>query len=1034
MALRSRTVSGTSLTSPSEVYEMKSLAPYILMFSLIFMPVFAWAQIDRTELNGTVTDPSGATVTGVSVTVTQEGTNQLRTVITDEHGQFVVSSLPIGRFSVVFSQDGFKDLRVADLDLHSGDVRTVNAKLEVGAVSQTIGVEADLGGAQLDKSNATFGGTIQSVQVSQLPLNGRNITNLELLAPGAIDSGSGAQSTIRFAGNGTDDNNFRLDGVDASGIFHASLKSALRLQFSTEAVAEFKVDSAAYTADTGGSAGGQVSLISKTGTNAFHGSVFDYLRNNYFDALGPIQSKNKRPVFQLNQFGGSIGGPIIRDRTFFFANYEGFRQQLGGVPQTGFVPSPSFRTALAAAQPALAFIVNAYPQGQAPTSDPDVDSFTGVVPSPNSENAGTIRVDHRFTSKDSGYARYNIDDGVSTSALNALAQGITVTSRVQNFVLEETHIINPRVINEAQFGFNRNVYIQAQQTGLPFNFSITGFTSLSENYTKEQVGQSESVNDTVTWTKGYHTLKFGAEIKFPWFNEQNSVDGTATYLNEPALLANQLSTFQTTAALPDKGMRKVHVAGYAQDEWKISQNLTLNYGLRYNYFSPFHEVHNNEDPFDIADCGGYCGIGAAFSYPNYLSFDPRVSVAYSPEVLGGKTVFRAGFGTYHGEVQLGDQDSPVVNTEPSTLLTSGVQSDGSVVQYSYPVPPSLTPSTGLALTPRSMARNRPDSYVEQWTASIQQALPSQTVFTLTYLGAHGVHLFRRGYTNLIDPATNTRPLPQYPSEIDTKYNEGMSNFNALVTSVNRRFHNGLFLAGNYMYSHALNDGSVGAGDADAAENIACFRCDYASSDFDARHSGTFSAVYELPFGKGRRYLTGGTATDLIVGGWSVNTLLGARAGFPVNVTLSRNSTELLDGNNVDQRPNRIPGVPLYLGNRSISHWINPAAFSLPAVGTWGNAGRNLLTGPALWQDDSAVEKNFRITERNNVTFRAEAFNIFNRAQYGQPSSSLSVTTNSGARTLTVPASFGTITSTVNSAGLVGTGTPRVLEFSLRITY
>jgi hypothetical protein len=1013
---------------------MKLLAQRLLLFSLMLLPVFARAQIDRTEINGTVTDPSGATIADVHVTVTQEGTNQIRVIVTDSRGQFVVSSLPIGRFTVMFTHDGFKDLRVADLDLHSGDVRTVNAKLEVGAVTQVIGVEGDLGGGQLDKSNATFGGTIQSVEISKIPLNGRNITNLELLAPGAIDSGSGAQSTIRFAGNGTDDNNFRLDGVDASGVFHASLKSALRLQFSTEAVAEFKVDSGAYTADTGGSAGGQVSLISKTGTNAFHGSVFDYLRNNYFDAHGLIKTTHKVPVFQLNQFGGSLGGPILKDRTFFFVNYEGFRQKLGGVPQTGFVPSPSYRSELVAAQPALAFVVNAYPQGQAPTSDPNVYSFTGVVASPNSENAGTIRIDHRFTDADSGYARYNIDDGISTSALNALAQGITVTSRVQNFVLEETHILNPRVINEAQFGFNRNTFIQSQETGMPFNFSITGFTTLSENYSKEQVGQSESINDTVTWTKGVHTLKFGAELKFPWFNEQNSIDGTATYLNESALLANQLNTFQTTAALPDKGMRKIHVAGYAQDEWKVSGNLTLNYGLRYNYFSPFHEVHNNEDPFDIADCGGYCGIGTAFSHPNYLSFDPRVSVAYSPASLGGNAVFRAGFGSYHGEVQLGDQDSPVVNTEPSTLLTSGVQSNGSVLQYSYPVPPSLTPSTGLALTPRSMARNHPDSYVEQWTASVQQAIPGQTVLTLTYLGAHGVHLFRRAYTNLINPATHTRPLPQYPSEIDTKYNEGASNFNALVASVNRRFHSGLFLAGNYMYSHALNDGSVGAGDADAAQNNACFICDYASSDFDARNSGTFGAVYELPFGRGRQYLTNSTPLDLLAGGWSVNTQLSARAGFPVNVTLSRSSSELVDGNNVDQRPNRVPGVPLYLGSRSTSHWINPAAFSLPAVGAWGNAGRNLVTGPPLWQDDSAVEKNFHLTERNNVIFRAEAFNIFNRAQYGQPSSSLSVTTKSGVRTLTVPASFGAITSTVNSAGLVGTGTPRVLEFSLRITY
>lgn len=1007
----------------------------LLMFIALVSPSSLSAQIDRTELNGTLTDATGAVVSDASVTVTQEGTNQIRQTTTNSRGQYVVSSLPIGRFSIVFAHEGFQDFRVADLDMHSGDTRTVNARLVVGSVNETVGVEADHEGAQLDKSDAAVGGTVQSVQLSRLPLNGRNITNLELLAPGAIDSGSGAQSSIRFSGNGTDDNNFRLDGVDASGIFHASLKSALRLQFSTEAVAEFKVDSGAYTADTGGSAGAQVSLISKTGTNAFHGSVFDYFRNNYFDAQGPIKSTTKKPVFQLNQFGGSLGGPIIKNRTFFFVNYEGFQQHLGGVPQTGFVPSPAFRSKLVATQPSLAFIVNAYPLGVAPTSDPNAYSYTGVVPSPSSENAGTVRVDHRLSPSDSVYARFNIDDGISTSALNPLSQAITVTSRIQNFVLEETHIISSHAVNEVQFGFNRNTYIQSQQTGLPFNFAITGFTSLNENYSKEQVGQSQSINDTVTWTKLNHTLKFGADLMFIRFNEQNSVDGTATFLNANAFLANQLSTFQTTAALPDKGMRKVHVAGYVQDEWKVSPEVTVNYGLRYNYFSPFTEVHNSAIPFDIADCGGYCGFGAEFYHPNYRSFDPRASIAFSPVSLKGNTVFRAGHGIYHGETQLGDQDSPVVNNEPSTLLTSGVQSNGSFVQYSYPVNPALTPSTGLALTPRSMARVHPDSYVEQWTASVQQALPRQTTITLTYLGSHGVHLFRRGYTNLIDPTTNKRPLPQYPSQIDTKYNEGMSSFNSGIVSVSRRFHNGLFFGGNYMYSHALNDGSTGAGDGDAAENLSCYRCEYASSNFDARHSGTMSAVYDLPFGRGRAYLQGaGTTLDLLVGGWSVNTLFTARAGLPLNVTLSRAANELPDGNNQGQRPDRIPGVPLYLPNRNITQWINPAAFSLPAVGTWGDAGRNLVNGPALWQNDSAIEKYFRITERNNLLFRAEAFNFFNRAQYANPSGALSITTAGGVRTLSVPSSFGHITSTVNNAGLVGTGTPRVLEFSLRLTY
>lgn len=1014
---------------------MKKFILIVTVIVCFIIPATLRAQIDRAEVNGTITDPSGAAVQNAIVTVTQIGTNQGRMVDTGSDGDFVVSALPIGRFRLTVSRRGFEKLNVPIFNLHASDVRTLNLKLVLGEVAQTVAVRANLTGVQLDKSNATVGGTIQSVQVSNLPLNGRNITNLELLAPGAIDSGSGSQQTIRFSGNGTDDNNFRLDGVDASGIFHASLKSALRLQFSTEAIAEFKVDSADYTADTGGSAGAQVSLISKTGTNHFHGSVFDYLRNSYFDALGPFKPAQKRPVFQLNQFGGSLGGPIAKNRTFFFLNYEGFRQQLGGVPQTGFVPSSAYRAEVAAGQPELSFVMNAYPQGQAATSDPNVDTYTGVVASPDSENAGTVRVDHRFSTSDSGYVRYNSDYGVSTSALDALGQAITINANVNNFVIEEMHIFNAALLNEFELGFNRNVYQQNQQTGLPINFSITGFTELPENYSKQQIGQNEDADDTMTWTKGKHTFKFGAETEWPWFYEANSVDGTAAYINESTFLTDQLSTYQITAALPDKGMRKFHAAFYAQDEWKATPQFTVNYGVRYNYFSPFTEVHKSEDPFDVADCDGYCGVGTTFYFPNYLDFDPRVSAAFAPKSMSGKTVFRVGFGTYHGEDQLGDEDSPVVNTEPSTLLTSGIQSNGSTVIYSYPVPASLTPSTGLALTPRSMARHHPDSYVEQWTASIQQALPQDTVLTVTYVGSHGVHLFRRSYTNLIDPATNTRPLPQYPSEIDTKYNEGESSFNALEVGLHRQFQNGLFFGGNYMYSHAIDDGSVGAGDADSPQNIACFHCDYASSDYDIRHSGTASVVYDLPFGRDRRYLNGGKVADLLAGGWSIDSVLSARAGFPINILLNRPSSELPDGNNVDQRPNRVPGIPLYLGH-SISHWLNPAAFSLPAVGAWGNAGRNIANGPTLWQDDSAVQKTFHVTDRNDIIFRTESFNIFNRAQYGQPSSTLSVTTNSttGARTMTVPSSFGKITSTVNSAGLVGTGTPRVLEFSLRLTY
>ncbi len=990
----------------------------LLLAAGIFSTSPLSAQIDRAELGGTVADQTGAIIPGAQVVVTQEGTNATRTITTNDRGEFVASSLPVGRFSVMITRAGFADLRVADIELHAGDVRTLNEHLLPDSVKQSVAVEADTEAVQLDKSDATFGGTIQSVQVRELPLNGRNIATLELLAPGAIDTGTGQQATIRFAGQGIDDNNYRFDGVDASGVLREALKSGLRLQFSTEAVSEFKVDAGAYLADTGGSAGGQVGLISKSGTNEFHGSVFDYLRNSYFDALSPIKSA-VHPTFHLNQFGGSLGGPIVKDRTFFFVDYEGFRQQLAGVPIGGFVPSASYRAAVLAAQPSLAPLINAFPTGTAPVAgSTTTDSYTSLTPSPNSEDSGTARIDQRFSDRDSAFLRFNTDQGVTTSALGAAGAASTVSSQLYNVAIEESHIFSPYLLNEAEFGYNRNTYIQTQNTGSPLNIVISGFSQLYENYNKEQVGQSFSFNDTVTLTRGAHTIKAGIDVRFPQYNEQNSLDSTANFLSPATFLANQLNSFQLTAPLPDKSLRKLQAAGFAEDEWKASRNFTINYGLRYTYFSPFHEQHNNEDPFDIADCGGYCGLGTEFYHPNYLDFDPRVGLAYSPASLNGKMTFRAGYGIYHGEDQLGDEDSPVVNTEPSTTLTSG-----KTLVYSYPVNPALTPQTGLALTPRSLARHHPDAYTQQFTASMQRALPGQTVLTMTYLGIKGTHLFRRSYTNLINPVTGVRPLPQYPSQIDTKYNEGASNFDALQVNLNRQFHNGFFIGANYMYSHALDDGSVGAGESDAAENVSCFRCEYGSSDDDVRNSGNLSLVYNLPFGLGTPHLNQGKLLNGVVGGWSVNTLLTARAGLPINVTLSRSATALPDGNNVNQRPDRVQGQPLYLPGRGIHAWLNPAAFSVPRAGTWGNLAKNAVTGPPLWQDDSTLEKNFRITERNHLIFRAEAFNLFNRAQYGNPASNISA-----------PTSFGVITSTVNPSGLVGTGTPRELEFALRITY
>lgn len=1007
------------------------LALWLALTALI-PTTLAIAQVDRTEIDGTVMDPSGAAVSGSIVTVTQGDTGFHREVKTNNNGIYTVPSLPPGLYTVRFQKDGFEKMVFESVLQIAGQTRTLNVSLKVGAQAQTVDVTA--AAPALDETTATFGGSVQPIQITEVPINGRNWSTLESLVPGAINLGTGGQSSIRFSGQGMDDANYRLDGNDMTGIQNAAPKSALRLQISTEAIQEFSVSSAMYTAENGGSAGGQVNVVSKSGTNQLHGSVFEYLRNSAFDAR-PVLNRKPAPQapFHLNQFGGTLGGPIRPDKTFFFASYEGFRQSLDSV-QVGFVPTAAFR---AMVPQALQQFMNAYPL---PTSaDPKsplhngvpVDGmWTGGVSSPAVEDAGFLRIDHRFNDNNTVYARYNIDNGNSATPLGNLQYATNVQPRLQNGVGEYLHLFSPTLSNEARFGFNRNLYYSYQTTGLPVTIVAPSLSTLNDNYSKKQASTSWDGRDDLIWSHRTHTVKAGVEIRRVDINEANSADTTMTFASYSAtdpdyyLANNTYSSYIYSAALPDKGLRKTDYYGYIQDEWKLRPNLTLNSGLRYSFYGPFYEVNNKAYPFDIYSClgtdaygpnnPGLCKQGAQFTFPNYLNFDPRVSVTWAPAMLKNRTVVRAGYGMFHGEDQLGDQDSPVVNDQPAISLNQ---------QGSYPVAPSLLPTSGLAASPRSQARNHPDSYVQNYSLSVEQQLPAQFVGTISYVGAKGTHLFRRSYINVINPAAETRPLaPYYNTQIDEKFMAGSSIFHALQLNMTRNMSHGLFFAFNYMWSHAIDDGSVGAGEADTPENVACFRCERSNSDDDVRHTLNSSLVYQLPFGSGRRFLNRGGILNGFVGGWEVSNLLGARSGLPINVTISRTAGSLPDGNNTTQRPDRVPGVNIYPQHRTPQNWLNLAAFTAPASGTWGNTPKNVASGPSVWQDDMALSKNLHLWERYTLNMRAEAFNIFNRAQWGLPNSSFSS-----------PSSFGTITTVLNS-GTTGIGTARELQFAARLNF
>jgi hypothetical protein len=670
--------------------------------------------------------------------------------------------------------------------------------------------------------------------------------------------------------------------------------------------------------------------------------------------------------------------------------------------------------------------VNAFPLGQIQIS-PTVARFVGEGTQNVNEDSGMARFDYRFSDKTTAFARvniYNAENNVPLASSSQYLNGTTdSTSAPVNSEIELLHIFSPTLVNEAKFGFNRSTANSANlsQTGSIYAFSIPGFTSLNNNRVNIGAANSFSELDNVTWMKGRHVIKAGIEVRWIQMNQGSTTNGTISFASAAAFAADQVNTASLTSAQPVNGLRKTQFFGYVQDEFKLRSNLTLNLGTRYSFFNVFHEVQGRSNPFDFATCGpqGFCGVGASFGQPNYGDIDPRIAIAWAPGGLHNKTVIRAGFGIYHEDGQLDDQNLPNSN-EVLRYSLSGKTISG----LTFPIDPFLANTVGI-ISPRAEDRRRKDTAVNQWGLSIQQLLPANFVGTVSYVGTEGTHLLTLSEVNVVNPLTGTRPFPAF-GQVDWRGNEDTSSYNALSVAMKRTFSQGFLFSANYMWSHEIDDGSNGSGDGDSlvAENVGCPACERASGAFDARHVVNASLIYELPFGAGKPYLNQRGAAQFLLGGWQVTSIVSAHTGFPVNVTIDRSSSAVPDGNTNSQRPNLVPGVSLTPpGGSTISEWINPAAFAIPASGTFGDAPRDIARGPAAWQIDFGAGKNLVSGERWRLQFRADVFNVFNHPQYGLPQADFSAG----------PGVFGSIISTVNS-GPVGTGTPRQMQFALRASF
>jgi hypothetical protein len=1065
----------------------------------------AAAQSDRGRLIGTIYDASGAVVPNASVSVVNQSTGAARRVSSDEKGNYRFEDLLPAAYQVAAASDGFAQATVSVV-LAAGQERTIHLRLQPEGVAESVAVTAEA--PLVDTSSAHLGASVSNREVNNLPLNGRQVAQLYLLVPGSTSTGSGTFNDMRFAGRANEQNVIRYDGIQAGSIIDANPgdingsgggASSFRLSQSLENIQEFHVESSNYNAEFGRGTGGQVTIITKSGSNAFHGTAFENVRNNRFDARNYFDTGDKAAPLNLNQYGGGVGGPILKDRLFFYAADENLNQRVN-VP---FRASTLSALARSQAVPAIQPLLAAFPVGNTPTSSPLFDLVTANLPSSVDEHFWNVRFDARLNDRNNAYFRFSHDQGTSNTPADVSGSATVLTTLPRNAIGDWTTIISSSLVNDFKFGYNalksKNIRQGVTLPGLDLsNVTISiggaaqsgstgivtptgaGSTPLVQGMTYDN--HEWEIIDNLSWNHGSHSVKTGVEInpRTMFLDQLGGIVYTfatvQTFLsNQPSRvqLSSDLSSFPSPFHNGSTGLREGLQAFYGtfiQDEWHMRPSLTLNYGIRYDYFSPLTEAENRGVGVDT-NTGQLLIAGQPFYKVRKNNFGPRGAFTWAPQSLSGKTVFKGGAGLYYGPGQEEDQTQLIVNDFVVTTQTTGITYPVNRPQIIATFNPN-SPTAGFQ--PRVFAANYelPET-VASYTFSVQQALPGQSTLTAAYVGSRGWNLFQRTISNLItgvatNPATGaaviTREFGDRYAEMDVKTSHGYNHYNGLVTSWSRRFAKGLSGMVNYTLSRNLGT-SGGSNEATTTENNYGFSSEYGTNSSDITNSLTAAAVWDIPF-KGSR------ARGLLAD-WQIGASLNARSGVPLNVTISRpdvlyrdNRTGLLYTSPVldngapvttaipnipgggssrgTQRPDLIPGVDPYLHDAS-GYYLNPAAFATPLPGTYGNMPRNALRGPAFNQIDLSFTKRIPITGNHAIELRADIYNIFNRVNFANPSTVLSAATPSSptaAGTFLQPgqaytaatagSSFGLLNATVGR--YVDMGTARQMQFTFRYRF
>lgn len=1032
----------------------------VFAFALVSFPLLGRAQgvstFDTGTIAGTVTDQSGAVIPNATVTITNMGTEQRTKLETKGDGVFTAPALPFGNYVVSVTAAGFATTTTKSFALNVGATVRVDLKLSVATATQNVTVTGT--SVTVDTSSATAGTTLNQDQIRNLPTNGRDVMDFLEIAPGSINSTGYFQGSVNGQENFLTGLNVTLDGQnstrpDVNGFDETEGNEGNRLtRASIDSIQEIDFANSGYSAEVGDSLGPQMNIVTKGGTNEFHGEVFDFFRNDALDALDYFSNTltNPKVPLRMNQFGANLGGPFVRNKLFFFASYEGIRQRFTQINSLYEIPSAYVRSQFdAAMQPVLAQMAP-LPAGctsiPAPAScavpdtvdDTNATTMAGgaqLVFDPAAfsttlrEDSGAIRVDYNMGDKDRIFGRFNVDNGLTNQELGLNEGQTTPLDEInKSTMIDETHTFSPTLVNELSVAFHSFYSNTNSDTSQPLTQFGGFFTNLGSlpgapiSFNQINPQSKFEIFDNATKTAGSHTIRFGTHIQFNRINEwlrplQDFAFGSFSNLENDQPFVLQKIGFNNFV-----GVRNSNWDLYGEDDWRVTSKLTLNAGLRTGINTAWSFRNNVAPNFDFATQSFLPASQTAYAGPTY-DVAPRLGLNYDP--FGhGKTVIHAYYGLFFNPMHFGTN---LVSNNPAYESYSV---NAFEVPLAYPMAnPSLPAGTqNVYIIPRSMH----DPYSPNWLFGIQQQILPNTVLTVNYTGNEdhrqdaGID-FAAENLNPANYFTQAYPLSGYANEY-YEPDELQSNYNALQVQLRHNVGK-LDVEANYTWSHEIDDMVNVFNSYSDPYNP---RDDFGNGDWDVRHNATGSVVYNFTELNGHSALM-----RTVLGGWQTSTIVQARSGDAINVTDSGGGIFGLS-----TRPNST-GAPVKLSNFSWPyHTYNIQAYAVPPnfngtpgdPSTLGNVGRNSLRGPGFFQWDFSGMKNFPLTERAKLQFRGDLFNILNHPNFGNPG--VGVCNSFSVFGCTVNSTFGEVGSTIadQDTSQVGTGTARQIQLALKVIF